>query len=46
MERVLNAERERDAVVVWLERLGYGAESRQAGLRHATTGKLSVSTQQ
>ena len=38
----------RGAVVEWLEQLGYGAESRriEARLRHAATGKLSLSTQQ
>ena len=38
-------------MVEWLERLDYGAESRlkvvfEAGLRHAATAKLSLSTQQ
>ena len=33
-------------MVEWLEQLGYGAESRRARLRHAATGKLSLSTQQ
>ena len=38
-------------VVDWLGRLGYGAESRRKvassrpGLRHATTGKVSLSAQ-
>ena len=41
----------RGAVVEWLEQLSYGAESRRirefkARLRHAATGKLSLSTQQ
>ena len=37
-------------MVEWLEQLGYGAESRciefEVRLRHAVTGKLSLSTQQ
>ena len=38
-------------MVEWLKQLGYGAESRriamvEARLRHAATGKLSLSTQQ
>ena len=38
-------------MVEWLEQLGYGAESPvsrefEARLRHAATGKLSLSTQQ
>ena len=35
-------------MVEWLERLGYGAETccKVVCLRHATTGKLSLSTQQ
>ena len=38
-------------MVEWLEQLGYGAESRRIArvrgwLRHAATGKLSLSTQQ
>ena len=38
-------------MVEWLEQLDYGAESRrkvefEVGLRHATTGKLCLSTQQ
>ena len=37
----------RGAVVELLEQLGYGAESEfEAGLYHATTGKLSLSIQQ
>ena len=39
----------RCAVAEWLERLGYGAKVAvrcefEAGLRHATSGKLSLST--
>ena len=38
---------QRGDVVECLERLGYGAEREfEAGLRHATTGKFSQSTQQ
>ena len=38
-------------MVEWLEQLGYGAESAvkrelEARLRHAATGKLTLSTQQ
>lgn len=35
----------RGAVLEWMERLGYSAESRrkvEAGLRHQTTGKVSM----
>ena len=39
--------RKRGAVVEWLEQLDYYVESQfEAGLRHATTGRLSLSTQQ
>ena len=42
----------RSTMLKWLERLDYGAESHRkvvkfkAGLCHATTGKLSLSTEQ
>ena len=43
-DKVVQCRKVRDAMVEWLERLGNGAESHrkafEAGLRHATTGKL------